>query len=85
MDPDVYPAAGSFVAMFGKYTVDEAAQTFTLRPIGAHDPALIGADVLRHVTFENDLAVFRTPTHMSDGVEATTTITWRPGCVHPQA
>jgi hypothetical protein len=65
------------VAMWGTYTVDDERQTFTLTPRGALDRAVIGAAIVRHVEFGNDVAVFTTPPLTVDGVEAVTTITWR--------
>jgi hypothetical protein len=66
------------VAMFGTYVVDESQRTFTLTPLAAHDPALIGTDVVRHVEpGDGDVAVFRTPVQLIDGMESTTFITWR--------
>jgi hypothetical protein len=66
------------MAMFGTYVVDETQQTFTLTPLGAHDPALIGTEVVRHVDpGDGDIAVFSTPVHVIDGMKSTTFITWR--------
>ena len=66
------------MAMFGTYVVDETRRTFTLTPIGALDPALIGTEVVRSVDAgDGDVAVFSTPVQVSDGLESTTFITWR--------
>jgi hypothetical protein len=66
------------MAMFGTYVVDEMQRTFTLTPVGALDPALVGTEVLRHVDAgDGDIAVFNTPVQTIDGVESTTFITWR--------
>ena len=50
---------------------------FILTPRGAVDPQLIGTEVLRHVAFDGELAVFNTPTTQVDGFDLTTYITWR--------
>jgi hypothetical protein len=78
MDPLVHPARTAYVAMFGFYVVDEASETFTLTPVGALDPRMIGTEVLRHVAFTDDRAVFSTDSLEQDGVVTTTYITWRP-------
>ena len=65
------------MAMFGTYEIDEAGQTFTLTPVGATVPALIGSKVLRHVRVRDGLAVFNTPPQTTDGLETTTYISWR--------
>jgi len=66
------------MAMFGTYVVDETQRTFTLTPVGALDPALIGTDVVRHVDpGDGDLAVFATPVQVTGDMESTTFITWR--------
>ena len=66
------------MAMFGTYVVDESQRTFTLTPLGALDPALIGTEVVRHVDpGDGDVAVFSTPVQVTDGMESTTFITWR--------
>ena len=66
------------IAMFGAYVVDETQRTFTLTPIGALDPALIGTEVVRSVDpGDGDVAVFSTPVQVADGMESTTFITWR--------
>ena len=67
----------SFLATFGRYTVDDDRSTFILMPHGGTDPRLIGTEVLRHVTFDGDMAIFNTPTSQVDGLEETTYITWR--------
>ena len=46
--------------MFGGYVVDDDRRTFVLTPHGAADPHLIGTEVLRHVTFDGELAIFNT-------------------------
>lgn len=66
----------SFLATFGTYVVDDHRSTFVLTPHGATDPDLIGTEVLRHVTFDGDTAIFDTPTSQVDGLEVTTYITW---------
>ena len=66
-----------YVAMWGTYSVDEQARTFTLTPDGALDPMLIGATIVRRVDFRDGVAVFNTPPQLVDGAEATTYITWR--------
>ncbi len=66
------------MAMFGTYVVDETQRTFTLTPVGALDPAMIGTEVLRHVDPGNgDVAVFHTPAQIVDGMQSTTFISWR--------
>jgi hypothetical protein len=65
------------MAMFGRYRVDDDAETFVLMPEAATDPGLVGIEVVRHVTFRDDLGIFETPRFSVDGVEATTVITWR--------
>ena len=76
-DPIGAGTAGSYVATWGTYTVDEQAQTFTLTPEGALDRGLVGGAILRHVEFLDGTAVFHTPPQTLDGVEAITYITWR--------
>jgi hypothetical protein len=63
--------------MFGTYVVDDEHRTFTLTPRAAADPQLIGTEVLRHVGFDGELAIFHTPVAQVDGLEVTTYITWR--------
>ena len=67
----------SYLATFGAYEVDDDRRTFILTPQGAADRHLIGTEVLRHVTFDGDLAIFNTPTSQVDGFDVTTYITWR--------
>ena len=67
----------SYLATFGSYTVDEDRSTFTLAPHGGSDPNLIGTEVLRHVAFDGETAIFNTPSSQVDGFEVTTYITWR--------
>ena len=76
-DPDGTREQSRYLAMFGTYVVDDDRRTFTLTPRGAADPDLIGTEVLRHVAFDGELAIFNTPTAQVDGVDATTYITWR--------
>ena len=76
-DPDRTPEQGNYVAMFGTYVVAEDRRAFILTPRGAADPLLIGTEVLRHVAFDGELAVFNTPTTHVDGIDVTTYITWR--------
>ena len=76
-DPDRRRDQSSFLAMFGTYVVDDERRTFILTPHGAADPHLIGTEVLRHVRFDGELAVFNTPTTSVDGLDVTTYITWR--------
>ena len=76
-DADGSGGQSSLLATFGSYVVDDDRSTFTLTPNGATDPSLIGTEVLRHVTFDGDLAIFNTPTSQVDGHEVTTYITWR--------
>ena len=77
MDPDRKGGQSSFLATFGSYVVDDDRRTFILTPHGAADPRLIGTDVVRHVTFDGDIAIFHTPSSQVDGLEITTYITWR--------
>jgi hypothetical protein len=76
-DPDRSPDRGGYVAMFGTYVTADDPPTFTLTPHGAADVQLIGADVVRHVALDGDLAIFHTPTTHVDGFDVTTFITWR--------
>jgi hypothetical protein len=76
-DADQPPDRRNYLATFGTYVVAEADRTFTLTPRAAADPQLIGTEVVRHVTFEDDLAIFHTPTTSVDGFDLTTLITWR--------
>ena len=76
-NPDRSGDQSSFLATFGTYMVDDDCRTFILTPQGAADPRLIGTEVLRHVTFDGDLAIFNTPTSQVDGFDVTTYITWR--------
>ena len=76
-DPDRRRDQSGYVAMFGNYVVDDDRRTFILTPYGAADPHLIGTEVLRHVTFDGELAIFNTPTAHVDGLDVTTYITWR--------
>ena len=76
-DPDRTPEHGNYVAMFGTYVVGDDRRVFILTPRGAADPQLIGTEVLRHVAFDGELAVFNTPTTQVDGFDLTTYITWR--------
>ena len=76
-DPDRTPDQGNYLATFGTYVVADDRRTFTLTPHGATDPQLIGTEVLRHVTFDGELAIFKTPTSHVDGFDVTTYITWR--------
>ena len=71
------PNEGGYVAMFGSYVVDERQRTFTATPRGAIDPNMIGTDVVRHVAFDDELAIFNTTPQHVDGIEVTTYITWR--------
>ena len=71
------PNEGGYVAMFGSYVVDERQRTFTATPLGALDPSLIGTDVVRHVAFDDELAIFNTTPQHVDGLDVTTYITWR--------
>jgi hypothetical protein len=81
MDPghtgDEANAGNGLTAMFGTYRVDEGKQTFTLTPDGASRAALVGTEILRHVRFSDGFAIFNTPPQVTDGVEATTYITWK--------
>jgi hypothetical protein len=63
--------------MFGASVVADDRRTFTLTPHGAADPRLIGTEVLRHVTFDGESAIFNTPTTHVDGLDVTTYVTWR--------
>ena len=76
-DPDRPPEPGNYLAMFGTYAVADDQRTFTLTPHGAADPQLIGTEVLRHVAFDGELAVFNTPSTRVDGFDVATYITWR--------
>ena len=71
------PDHGSYLAMFGSYVVDERQRTFTATPLGAIDPNIIGTDVVRHVAFDDELAIFNTTPQHVDGFDVTTYITWR--------
>ena len=75
--PDRSPNQVGYVAMFGSYVVDEEHRTFTLTPRGAADPQLIGTEVLRHVAFDGERAIFHTPVQHVDGFDVTTYITWQ--------
>ena len=74
---DPTPNDGGYLAMFGRYVVDERQRTFTATPDGAVDAAMIGTAVLRHVAFDDELAIFNTTPQHVDGLEVTTYITWR--------
>ena len=76
-DPDRRRDESSYLATFGTYVVDNDRRTFILTPHGAADPNLIGTEVLRHVSFDGELAIFNTPTAQVDGLDVTTHITWR--------
>ena len=76
-DPDRPPDQGNYLASFGAYVVAEHRRVFILTPRGASDPQLIGTEVLRHVAFDGELAVFNPPTTQVDGFDLTTYITWR--------
>ena len=76
-DPDRTPDRGNYVAMFGTYVVVDDRCVFILTPRGAADPQLLGTEILRHVAFEGELAVFKTPITQVDGIDVTTYITWR--------
>jgi hypothetical protein len=76
-EPDRSADQGGYVATFGNYVVDDERCTFTLTPLGAADPQLIGTEVLRHVAFDGELAIFHTPVEHRDGFDVTTYITWR--------
>jgi hypothetical protein len=76
-DPARKPDQGNYVAMFGSYVVADDRRTFTLSPHGAADPQLIGTEVLRHVTFDGELAIFNTPSTHVEEFDVTTYITWR--------
>ena len=76
-DPDGTREQSGYLATFGTYVVDDDRRTFTLTPRGAADPDLIGTEVLRHVTFDGELAIFNTPTVKVEGFDSTTCITWR--------
>lgn len=76
-DPDRPPDQGNYLATFGSYVVAEDRRMFILTPRGAADPQLIGTEVLRHVAFDGELAVFNTPTTQVDGFDVNTYITWR--------
>jgi hypothetical protein len=76
-DPDRTSGQGSSFATFGTYVVADDRRTFTLTPRAASDPRVIGTEVLRYVTFDGDLAIFKTPTTHVDGIDVTTYITWR--------
>ena len=76
MDADRSGSESSFLATFGSYVVDDDRSMFILTPHGATDPGLIGTEVLRHVAFDGDMAIFNTPTSQVDGLEITTYITW---------
>lgn len=71
------PNEGGYVAMFGSYVVDERQRTFTATPRGAIDPNMIGTDVVRHVAFDDELAIFNTTPQHVDELDVTTYITWR--------
>ncbi len=68
---------GGYVAMFGSYVVDERQRTFTATPRGAIDANMVGTEVLRHVAFDDELAIFNTTPQHIDGLDVTTYITWR--------
>jgi Lipocalin-like domain len=46
--------AGPMVAWYGTYTVDEGANTFTVKVIGASSPAFEGASRVQSVSFSGD-------------------------------
>ena len=76
-DADRSGSESSFLATFGSYEVDDDRSRFILTPHGATDLGLIGTEVLRHLAFDGDMAIFNTPTSQVDGFEITTYITWR--------
>ena len=76
-DTDRSADQSGYLATFGTYVVDDARRMFILTPHGATDRALIGTEVLRHVTFDGELAIFNTPTTQVDGFDVATYITWR--------
>lgn len=54
------------MALFGTHVVVETQQTFTLAPVSALDPALIGTEVVRHIHPGHDaVAVFSNPVQVT--------------------
>jgi hypothetical protein len=74
---DNQSAFSGYGALWGTYEADEARQIFTLITEGCLQPALIGSRTVRHVKFQDGVAVFSTTPQIVDGVETTTYITWR--------
>jgi hypothetical protein len=68
-------ALRSYVAYFGTYTVDEAAQTVTHHTVGNVNPN-IERDRVRHFEFSGDRLTLIPPPSKTNGELRTTRLTW---------
>ena len=66
-----------YLAMWGRFAVEEESQSFVLSIAGSNRPGLVGTQLRRYVTWMGASAEFRTDPVAHDGIESVTTISWR--------
>lgn len=75
--PEAGPNDQGYLAMWGRFAVDEESQSFVLSIAGSNRRGLVGTQLRRYVTWMGATAEFRTDLVAHDGVESVTTISWR--------
>lgn len=69
-------AWSGYFGYFGRYSVDEAAETVTFHVEGAAYPNYIGTDQQRFLTIEGNRLTLRTPPERAGGVDVTYFVTF---------
>ena len=75
-DDQAARAYHTYVAYFGKVTVDEEKGTLTTRVEGALNPAWVGGDQVRYASMEGERLCLRTTPFKFGAIEVTGTIYW---------
>ncbi|MES2177137.1 MAG: lipocalin-like domain-containing protein [Gemmatimonadota bacterium] len=75
-DAEVRAAFVGYLAYYGRYTVDEAKTTLTIRVEGASFPNWIGSDQIRRYAFVRDSLIITTPPMTANGSRLTTRLAW---------
>jgi hypothetical protein len=75
--PDPRQHDEGYLAMWGRFEVEEESPSFVLSIVGSNRPGLIGTQLRRYVTLTGPMAEFRTDPDPRDGIESVTTIAWR--------
>ncbi len=76
IDSAMTSASPGYVAYFGSYVVDEAAQTVTHQIIGSAFPAWVGAKVPRRFAISGNRLTLSDSVVTADGVPAEAETTW---------